>query len=131
MESTRKIAGFIAATAALTMLAATSASAEDRHLALSVACDHGRTEIARLLLEAGEDPNRYNPIGGHSHATPLHQAAAGGHENVVRLLLDHGARLNMKDILWHATPAEWARHEGRTEVEQYLRRAEEKWAVEN
>ena len=31
MKSTRKIAGFIAATAALTMLAATSASAEDRH----------------------------------------------------------------------------------------------------
>jgi len=31
MKSTRKIAGFIAATAALAMLAATSASAEDRH----------------------------------------------------------------------------------------------------
>src|SRR5438270_10074004 len=31
MKSTRKIAGFIAATAALSMLAATSASAEDRH----------------------------------------------------------------------------------------------------
>jgi hypothetical protein len=38
-----------------------------------------RREIVRLLLDAGEDPNRYNPVGGHSHTTPLHQAAGGGH----------------------------------------------------
>ena len=35
-------------------------SAEDRHLALSLAADFGRMEIVRLLLDAGEDPNRYN-----------------------------------------------------------------------
>jgi hypothetical protein len=99
-----------------------SAGSRDRHLALTLAADFGHVEIVRLLLDAGEDPNRYNPVGGHSHTTPLHQAAGGGHEEVVRLLVEHGARLDLKDILWRATPADWARHAGRTEIEAYLRR---------
>jgi hypothetical protein len=98
------------------------ASSEDRHLALTLAADFGHVKIVRLLLEAGEDPNRYNPVGGHSHTTPLHQAAGGGHDEVVRLLVERGARLDLKDILWRATPADWARHAGRTEIEAYLRR---------
>jgi len=106
------------------------ASVEDRHLALTLAADFGHVEIVRLLLDAGEDPNRYNPIGGHSHTTPLHQAAGGGHDEVVRLLVDRGARLDMKDILWHATPADWARHGGRTEIEAYLRAQERERAAE-
>ena len=97
------------------------ASSEDRHLALTLAADFGHVEIVRLLLDAGEDPNRYNPVGGHSHTTPLHQAAGGGHDEVVRLLVERGARLDLKDILWQATPADWARHGGRTEIEAYLR----------
>lgn len=98
------------------------ASSEDRHLALTLAADFGPVEIVRLLLDAGEDPNRYNPVGGHSHTTPLHQAAGGGHDEVVRLLVERGARLDLKDILWRATPADRARHAGRTEIEAYLRR---------
>ena len=97
------------------------ASAEDRHLALSLAADFGHVEIVRLLLDAGEDPNRYNPVGGHSHTTPLHQAAGAGHDEVVRLLVERGARLELKDILWRATPADWAKHAGRIEIEAYLR----------
>jgi hypothetical protein len=97
------------------------AGSEDRHLALSLASDFGQLEIVRLLLDSGEDPNRYNPVGGHSHTTPLHQAAGSGHEEVVRLLVTRGARLDMKDVLWHATPEEWARHAGKTAIEAYLR----------
>jgi hypothetical protein len=98
-----------------------SARSEDRHLALSLAADFGHVEIVRLLLDAGEDPNRYNPVGGHSHTTPLHQAAGGGHDGVVRLLVERGARLDLKDILWQGTPADWARHADKTEIEAYLR----------
>ena len=101
-----------------------SAKSAERHLALSVAADYGHVEIARMLLDAGEDPNRYNPVGGHSHTTPLHQAALHGNEEMVRMLVEHGARLGMRDILWHATPADWAKHEGKTEVEGYLRARE-------
>jgi hypothetical protein len=97
------------------------ASREERHLALTVAASFGHVDIVRILLEAGEDPNRYNPVGAHSHTTPLHQAAAAGHFDVVRFLVERGARLDLKDVLWRGTPADWARHAGRTEIAAYLR----------
>ncbi len=97
------------------------ADGEDRHQALTLASQFGHLEIVRLLIDAGEDPNRYNPVGGHSHTTPLHQAAGAGHEEVVRLLVERGARLDLKDLLWQATPVDWAKHAGRTEIEAYLR----------
>jgi hypothetical protein len=108
-----------------------AANSQGRHLALTLAADYGHIEIVRLLLDAGEDPNRYNPVGGHSHATPLHQAAAKGHEEVVRLLVDRGARLNIKDILWQGTPADWANHQGQTAVETYLRAQQSSGAKKN
>ncbi len=101
-----------------------AAGKDDRHLALALASQFGHVEIVRCLLDAGEDPNRYNPIGGHSHSTPLHQAAAAGNEEMVRLLVERGARLDMQDILWHGTPTNWARHEGKLKVEAYLRARE-------
>jgi hypothetical protein len=101
-----------------------SATAEERHLALAMASQYGRVEIVRVLLDAGEDPNRYHPVGGHSHCTPLHQAALEGNIDLARLLVQRGARLDIKDVLWHATPADWAQHQGKTEVEAYLREME-------
>jgi hypothetical protein len=102
-----------------------SASGDDRHWALAMASQFGCIDIVRMLLDAGEDPNRYNPVGGHSHGTPLHHAAAGGHADVVQLLVERGAHLDAKDTLWHATPAEWAAHEGRAKIEAYLRGQEQ------
>lgn len=101
-----------------------TADAADRHLALAVASQIGQIEIVRMLLEAGEDPNRYNPLRGHSHTTPLHQAALIGHRELVDLLLAHGASPKTKDLMWNGTPADWARHEKHTEIEAYLRERE-------
>lgn len=101
-----------------------AANGEDRQLALSQAASYGHEDIVRLMLDAGEDPNRYNPVGGHAHCTPLHQAAGAGHLGVVRLLVTRGARVDLKDVLWRAKPADWAQHEGQTEVEKYLRQQE-------
>jgi len=96
-------------------------SSDDRHWALALASQFGHIEIVRMLLDAGEDPNRYNPVGGHSHSTPLHQAAAAGRVALARLLVEHGAALDLKDTMWQATPAEWAAHEHKPQVEEYLR----------
>jgi ankyrin repeat protein len=54
---------------------ATTASAEDRHFGFAWATQFGHAAIVKLLLDLGEDPNRFNPQGAHSHSTPLHQAA--------------------------------------------------------
>jgi len=43
---------------------------------------------------------------------------------VVRLLVKRGARLDLKDILWHGTPARSARHARKTEIESFLRSQE-------
>jgi hypothetical protein len=98
-----------------------TASSEDRHRALALAAQHGHVEIVRLLLDAGEDPNRFNPEGFHKHSTPLHQAALAGHDAVVRLLVDRGARLDIRDTIYHATTLGWAEHGRRADVASYLR----------
>jgi hypothetical protein len=97
-----------------------TADARQRHSALALAAQHGHVEIVRLLLDAGEDPNRYNPPGNHAHSTPMHQAACYGHEAVVRLLVERQARLDIKDTIYQATPLDWAKHAGQTEIAGYL-----------
>jgi ankyrin repeat protein len=103
-----------------------SANAEARHRALSLAAQQGHPEIVRALLDAGEDPNRYNPEGNHPHCTPLHQAVLGGHLAVVRLLIARDARLDMRDKIWESTPLGWALHAGgrrQAEMAECLRAA--------
>ena len=102
------------------------ADREQRHSALALASQFGHVEIVRTLLDAGEDPNRYNPLGFHSHSTPLHQAACAGHDDVVRLLVGRGARLDLKDMIWQGTPVDWARHTHHTRIENYLLAAQAK-----
>lgn len=102
-----------------------SADGRGRHLAFAMAVGRNQIEIVRLLLNAGEDPNRYNPPGAHAHSTPLHQAAFAGHEELVQLLVERGARVDIKDIMWQGTAADWARHGGKKAVEDYLRPREE------
>jgi ankyrin repeat protein len=92
-----------------------------RHAALALAAQLGREEIVSALLDAGEDPSRYNPDGLHSHATPLHQAVWSGHLPVVRLLVERGARLDLRDTIYDGTPLDWAEYGRRTEIAEYLR----------
>ena len=91
-----------------------------RHRALALSTLHGHLDVTRLLLDAGEDPSRYNPVGCHAHSTPLHQAALAGHRDVVELLVERGARLDLPDIHFQGTPRDWAEHAGQREIARYL-----------
>ena len=97
------------------------AGADRRHAALAIAAQLGRRDAVALLLDAGESPDGFNPRGFHDHATPLHHAAHAGHMEVVRLLVERGARLDVADTLHDATPLGWAEHGGQREVAEYLR----------
>ncbi|HEX7192433.1 MAG TPA: ankyrin repeat domain-containing protein [Thermoanaerobaculia bacterium] len=96
------------------------ADAASRHAALALAAQHGQTAVVELLLDAGEDPNRYNPTGYHAHSTPLHQAVAAGHLDVVKLLAERGARLDIRDTIYDGTPLDWAIYLKKDAIAAYL-----------
>jgi hypothetical protein len=98
------------------------ADSDERRVALALAAQHGRREAVRALLDAGVDPNGFTPPGAHSHATALHQAALAGHADIVEMLLQAGARTDVRDVLFAGTPSDWARHNGHHELAALLSR---------
>lgn len=98
-----------------------TASPDDRHRALALAAQLGHAEVVSLLLDAGEDPNRFNPPRTHRHSTPLHQAIAAGHLHVVRLLVERGARLDIEDTIYQGTPLGWAEYCEKPDIASFLR----------
>jgi ankyrin repeat protein len=51
----------------------------------------------------------------------VHQAVWANREPVVRLLVERGARPDMRDLTYDATPFDWAVHGQRNEIADYLR----------
>ena len=98
-----------------------SATADDRHRALALAAQLGHPEIVTRLIDAGEDPNRFNPPGTHSHTPPIHQAIAADRLEVVKVLIDKGARLDIKDTIYQGTPLGWAEYLEKPAIAEYLR----------
>lgn len=96
------------------------AEAAGKHAALCLAAQHGHAAVVELLLDSGEDPNRYNPPGYHAHSTPLHQAVAAGHIDVVKLLTERGARLDIRDRMYDGTPLDWAIYLKKEAIAAYL-----------
>ena len=61
------------------------------HSPLINASQHGHSEVVRVLLEYGADPNI---VDRHGY-TPLKWASQGGYVDVVLLLLEHGAGIKV------------------------------------
>jgi len=87
------------------------------HAALCKSARAEFDEILALLLAAGADPNVATRRGAETGAfmrdvrtkgeTALHRAAAFGSERAITLLLEHGARVDARDM--HGdTPLSWA-----------------------
>jgi|TARA_B110000879_G_C11127276_1_gene494427 hypothetical protein len=89
-------------------------------LALALAAQNNRAEAVSALLSAGADPNEYNPPGGHSHCTALQSAIAEGNLETVKVLVESGARLDIRDIHHNADALIWAQHSGHPDVFNYI-----------
>jgi peptide-methionine (S)-S-oxide reductase len=91
---------------------------QEPQLMLALAVINDQVETARLALEAGADVNAFLPI--HEHSTALHQAALTDDPELIALLLEHGARRDIRDTVWDGTPLDWAIHEGHRRAREFL-----------
>jgi len=117
LELTAPIAAGLGQTDALPGLLADAAQA-DKQAALSMAVVNGEYEAARLCLAAGADPNARMTV--HKHCTPAHSAVNEDDTAMLKLLVENGARLDVADDLWNATPSGWARFLKKTKSQAFL-----------
>jgi len=76
----------------------------------------GNIPKAELLIQYGAD---IDAVEEEYQSTPLGLASKWGQTEMVKFLLDHGADPNKAGASW-ATPLEWARKKGHTEIENIL-----------
>jgi uncharacterized protein len=87
--------------------------------ALLQAARAGDETRVRALLPPASAPEQRGPSGTPGGVTPLMAAAAGGHEAVVKLLLNHGADPALRDERGRSAAA-YARAEGYTHLAERL-----------
>jgi ankyrin repeat protein len=80
------------------------------------AAEYGRVPAVRLACALGFDVNARLP------STALHLAARAGDLPMVRALLELGADRSLREHDYDATPLEWAKFSGQTEVAEFLGR---------
>jgi peptide-methionine (S)-S-oxide reductase len=97
------------------------ANAEERQAALAGAALYGRVSVLALLIDLGVDVNAYSPPGFHPHGTALHHAVSSGSLDAVKVLVEAGADLGTRDLVYQGTPLGWAESLQRTEIADYLR----------
>ncbi len=53
--------------------------------------------------------------------TPLHKAARGGHVDMAKLLIEHGADTTNRDPYRYSPPIGWAEYNGKSEMVEFLK----------
>ena len=88
--------------------------------ALAIAATNGRAELIDPLINAGADPNQFNPEGTHAHSTPLHQAVNAGSLETVKALIACGADPAIRDKAFSGNAMGWAIHTEKPDIADYL-----------
>jgi ankyrin repeat protein len=76
----------------------------EHHLMMQVPAERGDATILATMLACGFDPD----VKDNDGVTALHKAAMAGRADAVRVLLAHGASVNILDGMFSATPLVWA-----------------------
>jgi hypothetical protein len=98
-----------------------TASVLETQQALALAAQHAGPDVIALVLDAGADPNAYNPEGYHSHSTALHQAVLVDALEVAQLLVARDARTDIRDTLYDGTALDWAEYCDKPRMASWLR----------
>jgi ankyrin repeat protein len=100
------------------------AGPEEKQRALAAAAYNGCLEGIERAVALGADPNGRN-AGLNPDATALHNAVCSGSLSAVQKLIEAGARVDVKDGPYKATPLQWAeyfvREKADREVEYFQR----------
>lgn len=93
---------------------------------LIVACKNGQMEAAFFLIKKGADLNYFEVEEGKDakeklEASALHWASRYGHYELVKFLINYGARIQSRDTLEDKTPAQWAEEAGHENICLYLK----------
>ena len=103
---------------AVPMLLLVACKEERQTSDLLTAIDKGQSVVVQELLDSGIDPNI---DAGPEGAYPLHLAVLNGNKEIVQILLDNGAKIDLratnKD---EATPLAWAAFLGQKDVVSLL-----------
>ena len=86
---------------------------EDGFTPLGLAAFFGHEEITRYLLLKGADPNSHSQNGFQVY--PIHSATTANHSMIVKMLLEGGADVNVKQMSG-VTPLHSAAHNGNIEL---------------
>lgn len=100
-----------------------AASPSQRQAALAGAALFGRAPALRLLIAREVDVNAFSPADFHPHGTALHHAVDSGSLEAVRVLVEAGGDLEIRDRLHDGTALDWAQYLKRSEIAAYLREA--------
>lgn len=78
-------------------------------------------DLIKAYLERGDDPNEMGRDGDRGWFAPLHSAARTNRTDIMRLLIDAGADVNIRARASHrATPMHWAARTGAIEAVELL-----------
>lgn len=90
---------------------------------MAVACKNGQLESCFYLIRKGADVNMYILADEEEdlmEASGLHWAAKYGHYELVKFLINYGAKIYSKDTKNDLTPAQWALEEGHEQIHKYI-----------
>ena len=100
----------------LAIIVAPAALAQDVNEAFLAAARKGDVAKLKEFLDKGVDVNTKTQYG----ATALAYACDKGHVDVVKLLLEHGANVNVKDTFYGEMPLGWALQKENVEILRLL-----------
>ena len=97
-----------------------NANDDEKQLSLVLCSLNGKAEAVKRVIGYGVDVSE--PSGDlYSHATPLHHATGSGSLDTVKVLVEAGAKMDIRDSVHEGTPLDWAEYLKKDDIAAYLR----------